>query len=955
MPTLDIGHAANANMGNVNFEDSGFNTLAAFGTAWLGDDGDQQHEWIRFPNVTIPQGAVITVAYVTLSGVTVPSNSGTILSNIFGVDEDDHAAPTSFATWSTDHGLHTTATVVWDFATGAGSTRQTPSLVSIIQEIVDRGGWSSGNAIGIHLDNDGTAEDVILSATGATLHIEWADTLDRDIGSTADMGYAFPETSFVEAIATSGFTLVGSGDFVGDFPIHTWIRFPNITLHPGSTIVSAYMVLTIDNEENQGTSVLSNIYGIDEDDHAAPTTFAAWNTDHGLHTTAVVTWDFSVSGAGTQQTSDITSIIQEIIDRGGWASGNDIGVHIDDDGSANGLQGWNSASLHIDYIPPAEIPIDGDPDNLVATPFSHNRIDLAWDDNASNETGYRVERSDDGSTGWTDVSGSLPANSTSYSDTGLTPETEYFYRVFAFNGAGDSDPSNTDSATTEEAPEAAANDLYLRAFTDKDGVVNPGDLELRSQASKSTPEAEELDFTAQEAEESDSASSPSLTTEPVLTAELATETDSPVAASLAVELAFIAELASELDAASSASLAPSSAFPADLATEVDSASSPTLIIEPVITAELAQNLEISYPVSLSVEPALDAELATEIDQANNPSLALEPVFVVETATEIDSASDATFAPAKSLTAEQATEIDQAYEPALSTELVFIAELATEIDTAIEPVLAFAPLFAADLATEIDSAATPSIAVEPVFLAELATELDTASDVDLTSVSGLSAGLALELDVAYPASLTTPLLYNAEPATETDSAYEPTLTTEPVFNAGLATETDQATDVVVGPVVGIAAEQAVELDSASSPTLATEPAFDLLSASEIDQAFEAILATDPAFYAELATELDAAFAADLATTAIEEPVFTAALATEIDEAFDAVLAAEPALTVALSVEWDYAYAVLLGESGPAIDDLEGQRSFSTTSRTADDDDRLYDTTDRTYKTVGRSYR
>jgi hypothetical protein len=42
----------------------------------------------------------------------------------------------------------------------------------------------------------------------------------------------------------------------------------------------------------------------------------------------------------------------------------------------------------------------------------------------------------------------LGANTTSYPDTGLTPETTYSYRVIAYNGYGDSDPSNTASATT---------------------------------------------------------------------------------------------------------------------------------------------------------------------------------------------------------------------------------------------------------------------------------------------------------------------------------------------------------------------------------------------------------------------------------------------------------------------------------------------------------------------------
>lgn len=90
------------------------------------------------------------------------------------------------------------------------------------------------------------------------------------------------------------------------------------------------------------------------------------------------------------------------------------------------------------------------PTNPAAMALSASVIQVTWDD-VTDETGYRVERSDDGSTGWTDVSGVLAANTTQYDDTGLTAETQYFYRVFAVNASGDSDPSSTVDATTQAA------------------------------------------------------------------------------------------------------------------------------------------------------------------------------------------------------------------------------------------------------------------------------------------------------------------------------------------------------------------------------------------------------------------------------------------------------------------------------------------------------------------------
>jgi hypothetical protein len=99
----------------------------------------------------------------------------------------------------------------------------------------------------------------------------------------------------------------------------------------------------------------------------------------------------------------------------------------------------------VDTTPPA------DPSGLVAT-ASSSQIDLSWSDNASNESAYAVERSLDGLGGWTEIAPTLPANSTSYTDTGLSPNTAYHYRVRATNASGASGYSAVASATTPDAP-----------------------------------------------------------------------------------------------------------------------------------------------------------------------------------------------------------------------------------------------------------------------------------------------------------------------------------------------------------------------------------------------------------------------------------------------------------------------------------------------------------------------
>ena len=91
-------------------------------------------------------------------------------------------------------------------------------------------------------------------------------------------------------------------------------------------------------------------------------------------------------------------------------------------------------------------PIPAAPTALSATTASDTQIDLAWTDNSADETSFKVERSLDG-VSFSQVA-SLPANTVAYSDMGLDPGTQYFYRVRASNANGNSPYSNIDNDTT---------------------------------------------------------------------------------------------------------------------------------------------------------------------------------------------------------------------------------------------------------------------------------------------------------------------------------------------------------------------------------------------------------------------------------------------------------------------------------------------------------------------------
>ncbi len=95
------------------------------------------------------------------------------------------------------------------------------------------------------------------------------------------------------------------------------------------------------------------------------------------------------------------------------------------------------------------------PTSLTAMVSSTSQINLSWtapaDNGGSPITGYKIERSTNAGSTWSTIVANTASTSTTYSDTGLAAGTAYMYRVSAINAVGTSPPSNTTSATTNQA------------------------------------------------------------------------------------------------------------------------------------------------------------------------------------------------------------------------------------------------------------------------------------------------------------------------------------------------------------------------------------------------------------------------------------------------------------------------------------------------------------------------
>jgi hypothetical protein len=144
-------------------------------------DDKVQTVGMRFDGVEIPQGATIVSAYVQFQVDKTSSEATSLL--IEGEAADDALTFTSVSK-NISVRPRTGASVVWvpvpwTTVGEAGPDQQTPGLAPVIQEIVSRPGWTTGNALALIISGSGrrVAEPYDgLSSAAPLLHVEYSSS-----------------------------------------------------------------------------------------------------------------------------------------------------------------------------------------------------------------------------------------------------------------------------------------------------------------------------------------------------------------------------------------------------------------------------------------------------------------------------------------------------------------------------------------------------------------------------------------------------------------------------------------------------------------------------------------------------------------------------------------------------------------------------------------------------------
>ncbi len=133
------------------------------------EDGGLQTVGIRFPGIAIPQGTSIIDAYIEFQA---DETDSVATSAVIAAEAIDDGLPFTEAQNDITSRTVTGASVAWPNISPwntVGEKHQTPNLGPVVQEVINRAGWQSGNALVVIITGTGkrTAESYDGSASGA--------------------------------------------------------------------------------------------------------------------------------------------------------------------------------------------------------------------------------------------------------------------------------------------------------------------------------------------------------------------------------------------------------------------------------------------------------------------------------------------------------------------------------------------------------------------------------------------------------------------------------------------------------------------------------------------------------------------------------------------------------------------------------------------------------------------
>lgn len=288
------------------------------------------HTGLRYQELMIPRGAVITNAYIrfTSKGLNTSQASMVFKAEATGdaqkfknQDEDitDRSTTGAEVTWDTDN----------DFPLSDEGINS-PDLSAVIQEVVNRGDWCGGNDLNIIIEGSSSVSSSNRKVSG----------FEEGIGRTPQLVVNYDESTATGCMRerqiyqlstnaenaeekSNGYQSTGTElTFYRNSNAYIGLRFSGINVPKNANILNAYLEFTSYNTYTSSGARMT-IQGVNEDH---PNDFSPYYRymQRNKSKTAAVNWENIPTWVEDRdyQSPSIKNIVQTIVNRSGWQTGN---------------------------------------------------------------------------------------------------------------------------------------------------------------------------------------------------------------------------------------------------------------------------------------------------------------------------------------------------------------------------------------------------------------------------------------------------------------------------------------------------------------------------------------------------------------------------------------------------------------------------------------------------------
>lgn len=287
---------------------------------------------LRFQALNIPAGATITNAYIRYNSENFDSSATNLTFS--GELTGDSTTFTSTNNDISDR-TKTSSSVLWENDNDwpvSGETISSPDLSSVIQEIVNQADWCGGNSLNIIVEGEGlTSSSARLSTAfeeGNGLSPQLVVVYDDDTATgcvKGSLSYQVASQNNNAEERNDGYESTGTElTFKSSSNAYAAARFNNVALPQGASVSDAYLIFTA-YQTSSSDYASFNISGANEDDPSSFKNYSRYLLKNKSKTASVPWTDISKWTKNySYQSPSVASIVETIVGRSGWESGNDM-------------------------------------------------------------------------------------------------------------------------------------------------------------------------------------------------------------------------------------------------------------------------------------------------------------------------------------------------------------------------------------------------------------------------------------------------------------------------------------------------------------------------------------------------------------------------------------------------------------------------------------------------------